>query len=114
MPYCEARPVAGHRKALSANRHVAAQTGGPAGYQPAPPVAVAQRPAGQRFFDWLATYRIAEAQQLLRNTNTAYLKIDEIAERVGYNSPSAFHTAFKRITNQTPAQFRDAAQTERS
>lgn len=69
---------------------------------------------GQRFFDWLATYRVAEAQQLLRNTNTAYLKIDEIAERVGYNSPSAFHTAFKRITNQTPAQFRDAAQTQRS
>lgn len=68
---------------------------------------------GQRFFDWLATYRIAEAQQLLHNPDTAYLKIDEIAERVGYNSPSAFHTAFKRITNQTPAQFRDAAQTER-
>ncbi len=68
---------------------------------------------GQRFFDWLATYRIAEAQRLLHQPETAYLKIDEIAERVGYNSPSAFHTAFKRITNQTPAQFRDAAQTER-
>ncbi|ARK11688.1 helix-turn-helix transcriptional regulator [Fibrella sp. ES10-3-2-2] len=65
----------------------------------------------QRFFDWLATYRVAEAQQLLRDPATAYLKIDEIAERVGYNSPSAFHTAFKRITNQTPAQFRDAAPT---
>ncbi len=69
---------------------------------------------GQRFFDWLATYRIAEAQRLLHNPDTAYLKIDEIAERVGYNSPSAFHTAFKRITNQTPAQFRDAAQTQRN
>ncbi|MEZ0540256.1 helix-turn-helix domain-containing protein [Fibrella arboris] len=68
---------------------------------------------GQRFFDWLATYRIAEAQRLLHSPDTAYLKIDEIAERVGYNSPSAFHTAFKRITNQTPAQFRDAAQIER-
>ncbi|HEX9956697.1 MAG TPA: helix-turn-helix transcriptional regulator, partial [Fibrella sp.] len=69
---------------------------------------------GQRFFDWLATYRIAEAQRLLHSPDTAYLKIDKIAERVGYNSPSAFHTAFKRITNQTPAQFRDAAQTERN
>lgn len=67
---------------------------------------------GQRFFDWLATYRIAEAQRLLHQPDTAYLKIDEIAERVGYNSPSAFHTAFKRITNQTPAQFRDTAQTQ--
>ena len=61
---------------------------------------------GQNFFDWLATHRIAEAQILLNSPPTAHLKIDEIAERVGYNSPSAFHTAFKRLTNQTPAQFR--------
>ncbi|MVM36973.1 helix-turn-helix domain-containing protein [Spirosoma sp. HMF3257] len=61
---------------------------------------------GQNFFDWLATYRIAEAQRLLTDAATANLKIDEIAERVGYNSPSAFHTAFKRLTNQTPAQYR--------
>lgn len=61
---------------------------------------------GQNFFDWLATHRIAEAKCLLNDPSTAHLKIDEIAERVGYNSPSAFHTAFKRLTNQTPAQFR--------
>jgi AraC-like DNA-binding protein len=61
---------------------------------------------GQTFFDWLATYRIAEAQRLLNESTTAHLKIDEIAERVGYNSTSAFHTAFKRLTNQTPAQYR--------
>lgn len=61
---------------------------------------------GQNFFDWLATHRIAEARLLLSEPTTTHLKIDEIAERVGYNSPSAFHTAFKRITNQTPAQFR--------
>ena len=61
---------------------------------------------GQNFFDWLATHRIAEAQRLLSDSATVNLKIDEIAERVGYNSPSAFHTAFKRLTNVTPAQFR--------
>lgn len=61
----------------------------------------------QSFFDLLATYRVREAQQLLNDPATAHLKIDEIAERVGYNSPSAFHTAFKRLTNRTPAQFRD-------
>ncbi|GAB3884322.1 helix-turn-helix transcriptional regulator [Spirosoma agri] len=64
---------------------------------------------GQTFFDWLATHRIAEARKLLNDPATATLKIDEIAERVGYNSPSAFHTAFKRLTNQTPAQFRESA-----
>ncbi|SOD82827.1 helix-turn-helix domain-containing protein [Spirosoma fluviale] len=61
---------------------------------------------GQTFFDWLATYRIAEAQHLLSDSATSHLKIDEIAERVGYNSPSSFHTAFKRLTSVTPAQFR--------
>lgn len=60
----------------------------------------------QSFFDLLASYRIREAQQLLQNPATANLKIEEIAERVGYNSTSAFHTAFKRLTGQTPAQFR--------
>ena len=63
---------------------------------------------GQNFFDWLATHRIAEAQILLNNPAIIHLKIDEIAERVGYNSTSAFHTAFKRLTDQTPAQFRAA------
>lgn len=60
----------------------------------------------QNFFDMLATYRVREAQQLLRAPALAHLKIDEIAERVGYNSTSAFHTAFKRLTQQTPAQYR--------
>ena len=62
----------------------------------------------QSFFELLATYRVRESQELLRDPATAHLKIDEIAERVGYNSTSAFHTAFKRLTGQTPAQFRTA------
>ena len=66
----------------------------------------------QSFFDMLAQYRIQEACQLLHDPGTAHLKIDEIAERVGYNSTSAFHTAFKRLTRQTPAQFRAAATRE--
>lgn len=60
----------------------------------------------QSFFDWLAACRIEEAKKLLADTTLSHLKIDEIAERVGYNSTSAFHTAFKRITGKTPAQFR--------
>ncbi|GAB3495623.1 AraC family transcriptional regulator [Spirosoma knui] len=68
----------------------------------------------QSFFDLLATYRVREAQAILQDPATSYLKIDEIAERVGYNSSSAFHTAFKRLTNQTPAQFRATATSSRS
>ncbi|MCP1382562.1 helix-turn-helix transcriptional regulator [Runella salmonicolor] len=60
----------------------------------------------QSFFDLMATYRVEEAKMLLADKALSHLKIDEIAERVGYNSTSAFHTAFKRITGKTPAQFR--------
>lgn len=61
----------------------------------------------QSFFDWLAYHRVEEAKRLLSNPAFSHLKIDEIAERVGYNSTSAFHTAFKRFAGKTPAQFRN-------
>jgi len=61
---------------------------------------------GQSFFDFTAQYRIEEAQVLLKNEATAHIKIEEIAEMVGYNSKSAFNTAFKKLTGQTPSVFR--------
>jgi AraC-like DNA-binding protein len=61
---------------------------------------------GQSFFDYTATYRIKEAQQLLVSSEYSHIKIEEIAEMVGYNSKSAFNTSFKKIVGQTPSQFR--------
>ena len=61
---------------------------------------------GQSFFDFIATYRIQEAQELLSSPDNAHIKIEEIAEMVGYNSKSAFNTSFKKITGQTPSHFR--------
>ncbi len=61
---------------------------------------------GQSFFDYTAIYRIKEAQQLLVSPEHAHIKIEEIAEMVGYNSKSAFNTSFKKIVGQTPSQFR--------
>ncbi|WP_255157663.1 helix-turn-helix domain-containing protein [Siphonobacter sp. BAB-5385] len=61
------------------------------------------------FFELLAKYRIEEARQLLAAPENAHLKIEEIAERVGYNSKSAFNAAFKRETGQTPSVFRSAS-----
>ncbi len=59
---------------------------------------------GQSFFDFTAQYRVQEAQKLLLEKNN--LKIEEIAEMVGYNSKSAFNTAFKKITRLSPSEFR--------
>lgn len=61
----------------------------------------------QSFFEWISVYRINEAKQLLRDEEKSKYKIEEIAELVGYNSKSAFNTAFKKLTGQTPSQFRD-------
>lgn len=62
----------------------------------------------QSFFELLAFYRVEEAKSILRTELGKKLTIEEIAEQVGYNSKSAFNTAFKKITSQTPSQFRDS------
>ena len=61
---------------------------------------------GQSFFDMVAQYRIKEAQKLLLE-NPNY-KVEEIAEQVGYNSKSAFNTAFKKIVGVAPSAYRKA------
>ncbi|RDY61943.1 helix-turn-helix domain-containing protein [Flagellimonas nanhaiensis] len=62
---------------------------------------------GLSFFELLATYRVEEAKEILNSEMGKKLTIEEIAERVGYNSKSAFNTAFKKITSHTPSSFRD-------
>lgn len=62
----------------------------------------------QSFFEMLATYRVEEAKTILKTELGKKLTIEEVAERVGYNSKSAFNNAFKKITSQTPSTFRDS------
>lgn len=59
---------------------------------------------GKSFFEMTAEYRVDAARQLLKDQPN--IKIDEIAEQVGYNSKSSFNTAFKKITGKTPSEFR--------
>ncbi len=63
---------------------------------------------GKSFFELLATYRVKEAQAILKTDLGKKLTIEEVAERVGYNSKSAFNSAFKKITSKTPSAFRDS------
>lgn len=49
---------------------------------------------GQSFFELLASYRVKEAKSILRTDLGKKLTIEEIAERVGYNSKSVFNSAF--------------------
>ena len=61
---------------------------------------------GLSFFEYLAKHRVEEAKNILQTELGKKLTIEEIAERVGYNSKSAFNTAFKKFTSQTPSEFR--------
>lgn len=61
---------------------------------------------GQSFFEYLAARRVQAAQQLLKDPATRNLKIEELAERVGFNSRSAFATAFKKLAGTTPSDYR--------
>ncbi len=60
------------------------------------------------FFEWIAEQRIQKACQLLKSPENSRIIIEDLAERVGYNSKSSFNKAFKRYTNQTPSQFRSS------
>ncbi len=60
----------------------------------------------QNFFEFLAQYRVEEARRLLADPAVAHLKLEEIGERVGYGSKSAFNGAFKKLTGLTPSEFR--------
>lgn len=58
------------------------------------------------FFEVLAAYRVEHATKLMRENTNAKLTIEELAERVGYNSKSSFNTAFKKHTLLTPSEYR--------
>lgn len=60
---------------------------------------------GVNFVDYVARARVKKARDLLRNTN---LRIGEIAFAVGFQSLSQFNRVFKKLTRQSPTQFRAA------
>lgn len=60
------------------------------------------RMVGARPMEYLTTWRMAVARDLLRRGGAA---LDEVAERVGYGSASTFSTAFSRHTGLPPGRF---------
>ncbi|MEW8079972.1 MAG: helix-turn-helix transcriptional regulator, partial [Candidatus Thiodiazotropha endolucinida] len=62
---------------------------------------------GQHFFDFVNRYRVEEAKSALAGA-VERGNILAIALDAGFNSKSAFYTAFKRHTGQTPSQYRRA------
>ncbi len=61
---------------------------------------------GISFFDYLNQYRVKEAMALLAPCEGETPTVLAVALQVGFNSTSTFYVAFKKVTGQTPAQYR--------
>ncbi len=58
------------------------------------------------FSDFVNSLRIEEAKSMLLDKKAQHLKIEAIAEAVGFNSLSTFNSSFKKFTATTPRRFR--------
>ena len=62
---------------------------------------------GMSFFDYVNKHRVKRAKRILRNLDH-HAAVLKVAYSVGFNSNSAFYTAFKKRVGMTPAQFRQS------
>lgn len=60
----------------------------------------------QNFYDFVNWYRIEEAKKMILDPSQKDMTLLSIAYEVGFNSKSAFNTAFKKHAEMTPSQFR--------
>lgn len=67
---------------------------------------VINKELGKSFFDFINEYRVREAQTLLGSPESSRFSIIGIALDAGFNSKSAFYTAFGKHTGMTPSEFR--------
>jgi AraC-like DNA-binding protein len=61
---------------------------------------------GVSFFDYLNECRVKDAMHLLREDGNEARTVLDVALDVGFNSTSTFYVAFKKVTGETPAQYR--------
>lgn len=61
---------------------------------------------GVNFFEFINSYRINTAKQLLLDSGFKHFTIDAIAEEVGFKSKSSFYEAFKKFVGLTPFAFK--------
>jgi two-component system response regulator YesN len=61
------------------------------------------RETGKSFFDLLGSKRIEKSKTLLR---TPGMNIQDVAEQTGYTDVAHFSRTFKKLTGQTPGEYR--------
>ena len=63
---------------------------------------------GETFYELLARLRVDEAKRLLSEDAGNRFTVEDLADRVGYNSKSSLNRSFKRLTGCTPTEYRES------
>ena len=62
--------------------------------------------AEQSFFDYINSYRVQRAKQLLRDPSHGDQPIAQLALESGFNSQNTFYNQFRKKTGTTPSKYR--------
>ena len=62
--------------------------------------------SGMNPSEWIERYIITQARQLIESDPK--ITVDRLSAELGFCEPSAFHHFFKRVTGQTPRQYKEA------
>lgn len=63
----------------------------------------------ENFFQFINRYRIEAAKKMILDPDMNHLNFIGIAFEVGFNSKTVFNTTFKKLTGQTPSEFKKNA-----
>ena len=61
---------------------------------------------GMNISDYISDIRVKKAKQMLENPN---MKVNAVAEALGYGTATNFTRFFKKMTNMTPQEYREFA-----
>ncbi len=62
----------------------------------------------ENFFQYVNKYRVEKAKQMLTDSQNDKLSILGVAFEAGFSSKTSFNTTFKKMTGQTPSEYKKA------
>jgi len=67
----------------------------------------------QNFFEFINGYRVAYARKKITDPKSQMYTLESLAEECGFGSKVTFNRAFKKITGQTPSEYKKSQQPDK-